>query len=274
MQGGVIDTIFIPTPSDWQALKQVPGLNIQSVNTAETFVLRMRVDEAPWTDVRVRQALKLCQDRQKILEVSYFNEGETAHDAHVAPVHPDYCPQLLPTYNPQQARALLTEAGYPNGIKVTLTTKNDLGEAKIAQVLKKLAAEGGFDIEVKVVEPAKYWSQWTEVNLGLTVWGHRPLGTMALALGYTADENGTPAPWNETHWVDPEFITLLRQAEQTLNIENRRQIMCQLETIMQERGPIGISYWRNIWSIVRQEFKNIKAHPTGYDLFYNVWKDI
>ena len=273
MQGGMIDTLFIPAPSDWQVLKNVPALNIHVVSTAETFVLRMRVDREPWSDVRVRQALKLCQNREKILEMSYFNQGALAHDAHVAPIHPAYCPQPIPKYNPERARALLAEAGYPEGLRVKLTTKNDLGEQKIARLLQKLAAPGGFDIRLNIVEPARYWSEWTEVDLGLTVWGHRPLDTMVLALGYTADERGNPVAWNETHWVDAEFITLLRQAERTLDVDQRREIMCRLEIIMQERGPVGISYWRDIWTIVRAEFRNIKAHPTGYDLFYDVWKD-
>jgi len=273
MQGGAIDTLFVPRPSDWQALQYAPGLTIQAVSTAETFVLRMRVDQEPWQDVRVRQALKLCQDRAKILEISYSDQGDLAFDAHVAPPHPAYCEKPIPKYEPERARSLLAEAGYPAGLKVKLTTKNDLGEPKIARLLKKLAAEGGFEIELNIVEPAKYWSQWTEVNLGLTVWGHRPLDTMVLALAYTADKNGTPVAWNETHWVDEEFMALLRQAERTLDVTKRREIMCQLEDIMQERGPIGISYWRKVWNITRSEFKNVKAHPTGYDLLYDVWKD-
>jgi peptide/nickel transport system substrate-binding protein len=48
--------------------------------------------------------------------------------------------------------------------------------------------------------------------------------------------------------------------------------MCQLEEIMQERGPIGISYWRKGWLLIREEFQNVQAHPTGYDLFYDVWR--
>jgi peptide/nickel transport system substrate-binding protein len=273
MQGGAIDTLFVPRPSDWQALQYTPGLNIQAVSTAETFVLRMRVDQEPWQDMRVRQALKLCQDRAKILEISYSDQGDLAFDAHVAPPHPAYCEKPIPKYDPERSRSLLAEAGYPNGLKVKLTTKNDLGEPKIARLLQKLAAEGGFEVELNIVEPAKYWSQWTEVNLGLTVWGHRPLDTMVLALAYTADESGTPVAWNETHWVDEDFIALLRQAERTLDVSQRRALMCQLEDIMQERGPIGISYWRKVWNITRAEFKDVKAHPTGYDLFYDVWKD-
>jgi peptide/nickel transport system substrate-binding protein len=67
----------------------------------------MRADQEPWTDVRVRQALKLCQDRQAILDLSYFGQGDLAIDAHIAPVHPAYCPQPIPKYDPERARDLL-----------------------------------------------------------------------------------------------------------------------------------------------------------------------
>ena len=273
MQGQQVDTIYSPGPADWAKLQTVPGLEIHSVSTSWALVLRMRVDQEPWRDGRVRQALKLCQDRKQILESSYFMQGDLGLDAHVAPVHPAFCERPVPAYDPARARALLAEAGYPDGLTVTLTTKNDQGEPEMAQLLKQLAAPGGFDIKLNIVEPSIYWGQWTEVGLGITSWAHRSLDTMALALGYVADETGRPAAWNETRWVDEEFAALLEQAERTLDVERRREFMCQIEAIMQERGPIGISYWRQVWNITRTEFKNIKAHPSNFDLFYDVWRD-
>ena len=49
--------------------------------------------------------------------------------------------------------------------------------------------------------------------------------------------------------------------------------MGKLEGIMQERGPVFISFWKHVWNITKAEFKGIVAHPTGYDLMYDVWKD-
>jgi peptide/nickel transport system substrate-binding protein len=273
MQGGMIDTLIMPRPTDWKALQSAPGLTIKSVSTAQTLLLRMRTDRPPWDDARVRNALKLCQDREKILQVSFQGQGTLALDAHVAPVHPAFCEQPIQPYAPEQARALLAEAGYPDGLSATLTTKNDQGEPEMARALKERAAAGGFRLNLNIVEPASYWQQWTEVDLGITQWFHRPLATMALALGYTADENGEPGEWNETHWLDDEFRSLLRRAEQTLEIDQRREIMCQIETIMQQRGPVGISYWSYAWNIVRSEFHNTQAHPNGYDILHSVWKE-
>lgn len=272
LQSGQVDTMFQPRPSDWQALKTNPDVNVLSASTGQAYLIRMRVDLEPWSDVRVRQAMMKCQDREKILQLGYYGEGDLSIDAHVAPIHPEYCEKPIPAYDPEGAKALLAEAGYPDGLKVTLATKNDESEPEIAQTLKELAAPGGFDIELDITDPGGFWDRWTEVDLGITSWTHRPLGIMVLPLAYTADEDGNPVPWNETRWVDQEFVELLGQAEQTLDLEERRAIMCQLEDIFQERGPIANSFWKKVWRISRNNVMNIQAHPTDYDLFYDVWK--
>jgi len=273
MQSGQVDNIYQPRPSDWQALKDVPGLTVRPVSTAQAFVLRMRVDREPWTDVNVRNALKLCQDRQKILQLSYFGEGDLSFDAHVAPIHPEFCEKPIPEYNPEKAKQMLADAGYPDGLKVTLATKNDENEPAIAQALKEMAAPGGFEIDLDITEPSGYWERWVDVDLGITAWTHRPLGTMVLPLAYIADDKGEPVPWNETRWVDEEFTAKLREAEATLDVEARRKIMCELEDIQQERGSIGNAYWKRLWNITNSQFQGITAHPTSYDLLYEVWKD-
>ncbi len=274
---GQVDSIYNPNASDWEALKDNADLAVYSAKTAQVSLGRMRVDLEPWNDVRVTSALKMCQDRQKILDLAYKGQGDLAIDAHVAPVHPEYAEKPIPAYDPEGAKALLEEYAKEKGIelplKVKLATKNDEGEDLIAQALKEQAAPGGFDIELDITEAGGYWDRWTEVDLGITAWTHRPLGTMVLPLAYTADADGKPVAWNETRWVDEEFTTILRQAEKTLDIEKRRELMGQLEEIMQARGPVFVSYWKGIWNITRKEFKGVQGHPTSYDLLYEVWKD-
>ena len=83
--------MFQPRPSDWQASKKDPDMNVLSASTGQAYLIRMRVDLEPWSDVRVRQAMMKCQDREKILQLGYYGEGDLSIDAHVAPVHPEYC---------------------------------------------------------------------------------------------------------------------------------------------------------------------------------------
>jgi peptide/nickel transport system substrate-binding protein len=272
LQGGQVDNLYDPRPTDFQALKDNPNLIVRAVSTSQCLLGRMRVDLEPWDDVRVRNAMKKCQDRAKILQLAYFGEGELSIDAHMAPVHPAYCEKPIPEYDPEGAKALLEEYAAEKGIelplKVTLATKNDQAEPEIAQALKELALPGGFDITLDITEPAGYWDRWTEVDLGITSWTHRPIAVMVLPLAYTEEAIGN---WNETRWTDEEFETLLREAQGTLDVEARRSMMCTMEDIMQERGPIFNSYWKNVWNITNKKFQNIKAHPTAYDLLYDVW---
>lgn len=274
LQSRQVDSLYDPRPSDWQALKDVPGLAVYPASTAQCLVLRMRVDLEPWDDNRVRTALKMAQDRQKNLQLAYFGQGDLSIDAHVAPIHPAYAEKPIPAYDPEGARALLEEYAAEKGIelplKVTLATKNDQNEPELAQAIKETAAAAGFDISLDITEPSGYWDRWTEVDLGITSWTHRPLDTMVLPLAYIEEAIGA---WNETRWFDDDFEAKLRQAEATLDVEARRAIMSDIEDIMQERGPIGNSFWKSVWNITHEKFQGVVGHPTAYDLLYEVWID-
>ena len=275
LQSGQVDSIDKPRPADFLAVKDVKGITVYGVDTAWTFVIRMRVDLPPWNDNRVRKALKKCQDRAKILQLAGYGEGALAIDAHMSPAHPEYCVKPIPEYDPKGARELLqayaTEKGLKLPLKVKLATKNDMQEPEIAQALKELARPGGFDIILDITEPGGYWDRWTEVDLGITSWNHRPIATMVLPLAYSKEAIGA---WNETRWHDDEFTKLLREAEKSLDLEKRRQVMCKMEDIMQERGPVAISYWCRVWNLTSSKFHNVVAHPAGMHIHTrDMWRE-
>ena len=275
LRGGEIDMIDfgdLGATEAYQALKSDPNVNIDAITTNQTRIIRMRVDMKPWSDNRVRQALKLCQHREKILALSFFGEGMEAHDIHVSPKHPEYSPIELPKYDPQKAKQLLKEAGYPDGLTVKIAVGTGWKEVvRYAEILKQDAAPAGFNIVIQSMPNNQYWEKWTEVDLGITVWSHRPLGTMVLNLAYTADDTGKPVPWNETRWVDKEFSELLKKANGTLDVEKRRKIFATLEKIQQERGSIGNSYWINTWMITSKKMQGLKVHPSGYTKIEDMW---
>jgi peptide/nickel transport system substrate-binding protein len=127
-----------------------------------------------------------------------------------------------PKYDSAKAKQLLAEAGYPNGLDVNLAVGSGWKEiVRYAEIMKQDALPAGFRINIQVMPNSQYWGKWTEVDLGITTWAHRPVGTMVLNLGYVADKDGKPAPWNESRWVDQEFSELLTKANGTSDIEVR-----------------------------------------------------
>ncbi len=255
----------------FQAVKDDPNIQIIPVTSASTRVLRMRVDLKPWDDNKVRTALKICQHHEKLLSLVYFNEGLQGQDFHVYQLHPEYCEKPIPKYDPQRAKQLLKEAGYPNGIDVNLAVGTWPDVVRYAEVLKQDAAPAGFRVNIQTMPTSQYWEKWTEVDLGITPWMHRPIGTMVLNLAYITDADGKPVPWNETRWSDPEFSKLLTEANGLINVDERRKVFCKLEDIQQERGSIGIPYWRNAWYVMRKKVKNVNGVPSLYITFNDAW---
>jgi len=268
----VIDLCDVGGPDFYLALKDKPQVSAMPIPTAQARVLRMRVDRKPWDDNRVRMALKLCQDRKKILKHAYYDQGLLGHDTHVYPRHPEYCRKRIPRYDPDRARSLLKEAGYSGGIDVTLAVGQDWKDVvRYAEILKADAAPAGFRIKMDKMPNDEYYKKWTEFDLGITPWTHRPLGTMVMNLAYIADDQGKPVAWNETRWVDNEFSKKLELANGTLNNGARRRIFCELEDIQMKRGSIGIPFWRNVWMVAGKRVQDIRPHPNLYLMFDKVW---
>jgi peptide/nickel transport system substrate-binding protein len=272
-KAGEIDNVYDPVVESFLALRDDPDVNLISVPTSQARVLRFRVDLEPWNDNRVRLAVKKCQDRQKILDQGYFSEGLLGHDTHVSPVHPEFAPMDVPEYDPEGAKALLAEAGH-DGLSFSIsvgTTWTDV--VAYVEALQEDAKAAGINITLDTMPASAYWDLWTETAVGVTPWTHRPLAVMVLPLAYIADSAGKPVPWNESRWVDEEFSALLKQAQGTLDVEARREIMADIQRIQMERGSVGIAYWRNVWTAMNPAFQNVNGHPTQYELWNEVWYD-
>jgi peptide/nickel transport system substrate-binding protein len=276
LQSGQIDTIFGGqlNADAFGALKGKPGIDVSTVPTAQTRVLRLRVDQDPWKDNKVRQALKYCQNRENINEKAYFGLAELGGDFHVAPAQADYAALAPYKYDPEKSLALLKEAGVTTPLKAKISVGTGWTDiVAYIETLKEDAKAGGFDIEIETMPNSAYWDLWTETSAGVTPWTHRPLGVMLLPLAYIAGSDGKPVPWNESRWVDEEFGKILKQAQGTVDIEARKKLMLELEKIQQERGSVAIAYWQPGITANSDKAKNIPGHPTDYQIWQNAWLD-
>ena len=121
--------------------------------------------------------------------------------------------------------------------------------------------DAGIRVKISVMPSTQYWEVWTKVPFGFTTWAHRPLGVMSLALAYR-----TGVPWNESKYSNKDFDSLLTQAEGTLDVNQRREIMAKLETILQDDGPIVQPVWRALFTFIDKRVQGFKMHPTRLHL--------
>ena len=242
-----------------EALQKIPHVQMYQVTTAYTATARMQPVK-PFDVKRVRQAMRYAIDSNAVLQIAHRGLGQPGEHHHVSPVHPEYAKLAPPQRDVARAKKLLSEAGYPNGIDVEIICRpQPAWELLAVQTMVEQWKEAGIRVKINVMPSTQYWEVWTKVPFGFTTWAHRPLGIMSLALAYRSG-----GPWNESKYSNPEFDRLLTQAEGTLDVAARREIMARLETILQEDGPIVQPVWRAIFTFHDKRVQGFKPHPTLY----------
>ena len=243
------------------ALKLMPDLVRYDVLTADTGVLRGKVSEKPFNDPRVRKALRLAVDNEVTQQIIMEDLGLPAEHHHVSPIHPEYAELPRQTRNLAEAKRLLAEAGYPDGIdlgKVDCKSRPSW-EFNTVQAIVEQWRDAGIKCRVNLMPSNEFWEIWDKTPLGFTEWAHRPLGVMALGLAYRSG-----VPWNESGYANPEFDRLLSEAEGLLDPNERRAVMERIETIMLDDGPIVQPIWRSVTTVMDKRVKGFKMHPTRY----------
>jgi peptide/nickel transport system substrate-binding protein len=255
-----VDGLYEVDFSELDAVKALPDVVVYPVTTAQTAVVRGKYDQKPFNDVRVRQALKLAIDQQKVIDIVFRGTGTIGEHHHVAPVHPEYAKLPAVGQDIPKAKKLLAEAGYPAGLSLEIACKNQPAwEAASVTVMVEMWKAAGIDVKMNVMPSASFWDVWQKVPFGYTAWTHRPLGVMVLGLAYR-----TGVPWNESSYANPEFDKLLTQAEGILEVDRRREVMARLEQILQEDGPIVQPLWRVVQTGFDNKVKGFRMHPTQY----------
>ncbi len=198
----------------WSAVeelkKSAPKLQWNRYLSNNGSYLNLRVDQKPFDDVRVRRALNMAVNKTEIIKTYYGGNAELLN----FPMHISYVGYYEPlaempeavkelyAYNPAKAKALLAEAGYPNGFTFkTQTGAHVLDNDLLAQVAAYLA-KVGVTMEIQVLEYPAYLSAMTTRTNAAGYYLQAGLNNPTTSLRKTFV---TKQPWNPSQYSDPEF---------------------------------------------------------------------
>jgi peptide/nickel transport system substrate-binding protein len=196
----------------------------------------MRVDQAPFKDVKVRQAMRLLVDREQMISQVLSGQGRPANDLY-SPYDPAYNSDLPQRKQDlDQAKSLLKQAGQSD-LRVELVTSPVFqGIVEAAQVISEQAKGAGVTINVRKVDTGTFYGDnylsWTFAQ---DFWATRTY------LSQVAQGSLPDSPYNETHWKDPEFLDLIGQARAELDDAKRTELLKAAQKIEWERG--GLIVW-------------------------------
>ena len=272
LKTGEIDIMYFAPSEIIGQLREDPNIEVQIVSAPSFQPLIMWVTEKPFNDVRVRQALRYAVNREIMMEAATGGLGVLGNDTPVSPSNP-YYNKALPQRKQDVAKAkkLLAEAGFPNGIDITLYTSTQRpGLEPAAVTAQQELAESGFRVKIESVEIARLYKDIIPHARPSAVshnnWFGRP----------TIDESLTPfyytkSNWNYTGYSNPEVDKLLDQAKSLTDFAARKKLYDRVQEILYNEGPDVVPYFKNYVSANRKEVKNYKLIPVQYVDLRETW---
>lgn len=235
--GGIDITIGAQT-SELERLEANPEVKVFRRKASSINFLAFNNSRAPFDNVKVRQAINMAVNKEAIFNVVYQGVGAIAA-APMSSVVWAYNDKLAPhEYNIEKAKALLAEAGYPNGLEVTISCDQNQERLDTAEMVQAQLAEIGVKVNIETLERGAFIDKVIGGNLDM------------FGLGWTSD-TGDPdyalyasfhssmhgAGGNMSFYTNEKVDELLEIGRTSTDAETRKQAYLEAQEIVWEEVP-------------------------------------
>ena len=272
---GDIDLADGINPSDQATISDDDHLQLFERPSLNIGYLGMTVTREPFGDKLVRQAFNHAIDRQAIIDAFFEGAAEPAKNP-IPPSIPAYNDSIEGyEYDPEKAKELLAEAGYPDGFEMELwampVPRPYMPDgAKVAEVIQKNLADIGVTAEIVSYEWATYLEKASkgEADAFLLGWtgdnGDADNFIYALLDGDNIGSN------NYTYYDNAELHDILIEAQTEVDEDTRNELYAKAQEIIHEDAPwVPLAHSTPLLA-GSADITGFKAHPTGSDILSNV----
>lgn len=234
---GQLEVLSNLSPEEMENIKRTnPDVQVKRLIFATQTQVFMNMQKEPFNDLRVRKAISMAIDKESMVN-TIFVGGEVS-----APVNPSLGDWALPLeereklqpYDPEQAKQLLAEAGYPNGFKTKLMVTDAYGEQLIraAQWIAADLKEIGIEAEIEVTEYATYYTQkWPNLEYDMAVGWQTYFQEPD---EWLRSQLHTQGPKNWFGISDPELDKMLDQQRLILDQNERKEYVHEIQRYVLE----------------------------------------
>ncbi|RAI00184.1 peptide ABC transporter substrate-binding protein [Acuticoccus sediminis] len=268
--GGQIDVIQQVNVQGARPLLDNPAAKILRLKANTHRQVHMKTQSGPFADKRIREAMALTIDRQKLVDGLFQGMASVGNDSPFAPVFPSTdttVPQR--TRDIDKAKALMAEAGVST-VDTTLTTMQMQELPTLATLLKNFGAEIGININLKIEDVGAYYgdavpgkSDWLDSEFGITDYGHR--GTPNVFLSAPLLSTGT---WNSANFSNPTYDQLVADYIAAVDLETQTEIAGKIQRLLLDETPIIFPYFYDYLSATGPTVSGVETTAMG-QIFLN-----
>lgn len=278
-EAGELDIVDV-SPRDLERINNDPKLQVDLKSFPRAAIWYLALNQAPegspFRDKRVRLAFAHAIDRDEVIRVALKGQADRANGI-IPPGVPGHNPDVRPIpYNPQKARELLTQAGYPDGKgfpELTLSFRQDLPQ--VSQTAEVVAEQLKRNLNIMVQLRPMEWGQFLRERSNKTMpfshlrWGADyldPQNFLSTLLHTSVrDAQGREShPENGVGYSNPEFDRLCDAADVESDPEKRMALYRRAEQIAVDDAPWVPLYFQRDLELVRSRVRNLRESLAGH----------
>ena len=266
---GELDFVGELSPTSVAPLRGRPGVKLVPITVARWYSLQWRVDKPPFDNPKLRQALAHAIDRKRLNDIVMAGQGSVSD----GPTPPglwwyDATIKSYP-YDPEKAKALLKEAGYPSGFEFVLSTPQVGDLQRINQLIQEQAAAVGIKLTLSPVAASEWYAKLVDgsTNMSPTRWTQRPDPDGLLYILFHSKGFA-----NSTRYKNDKVDALLDAARQTYDQAARTKLYSDAQRLIVQDSPMMPLFFSVEYAALRDTVQNFDSIPDQIPRFAEVWK--
>ncbi|MBW2622833.1 MAG: ABC transporter substrate-binding protein [Deltaproteobacteria bacterium] len=275
-QTKAVDLIDAVPPAMIASIKKIKGVQTASVINGNNLFLQFntQIADSPFNDQRVRLAAAYAIDMDGIIKGVLFGQGQRY--ASIGRGNDGYDPSLKPyEYNPEKAKALLKEAGYPKGFDITfynLITPREPNIKEYGEAMAAYLTAVGIKCRIQGLE----YSPWIKMGRRADkpemdgviswMWGHGLTGDPGLSPwpGHLHSYHAGTGWGSYSYSNDPEIDKMIEEQKVTMDPVKRMAIIKQIARLKHERVVGGLTTYRPMVTFAWRDHVSFTPWPAGY----------
>ena len=239
---GDVDVMANLQPKAIDQVNATDGLDIWSVESGAYINIACRLDLAESNNRDMILAMQYLMDRQRLVKGVFKGQGTLGNDQPIGPAYFDHCPDIPQRMlDPEKAKFHFQKSGIGNTAIPIVAAEVAPGAVEQCTFLQREARKIGMTVDVKKVTTDGYWGAvWLKAPMCVVSWNMRPTANIMMTLAFKSD-----AAWNESYWKSEKFDELLVGARGVTDPAKRKQMYCDMQTLIHEDGGTILPSHRN-----------------------------
>lgn len=260
LEAGEVDIVWNVDAIDCVNVEANPDVLLLSQPSASIEYMGMNTSKEKFSDVRVRQAINMAIDQQVFIDTIVEGRGTPAN-SYINSMIPGWTDEVTAyEYDLEKAKALMAEAGYPDGFDCSIYVNGD-NRTRSATIVQAQLAEIGINVEISTYE----WGALLEIltkgdhELFFLGWSNSSFDAdgSTFALFHSSNFGAT----GNRAWLDDEQVdSLIEAAQVEVDHEKRMDLYKQLQFRLKELAPWVPMYYKDDNVGVRADLKGFRLH--------------